>query len=147
MKVPTTDSLSYIFFLPFCLGFVKNSMKFLSKKVLLVIGPTFFTLVRTLFRRRSYFSTKKSFFFVFCEILWIFVTFFTKYCNLRENIYVLLYLANKSGFYHSSLVVQYVSLREHIFFSFSSVNFFSFLWIISNFFLMLAVNLWHFFCS
>ena len=89
MKISTNDTLSYIFFLPYSLSFIKNSIEISLKTFLLVIRPIFLMLVRTIFRWRSYFSTEK----FFCWFLWNsldVVAFFTKYCKLRQNIYVLL---------------------------------------------------------
>ena len=83
MKVSTTDSLSYIFFLRVCLGFIKNSIEISLEKFFLVIRPIFLTLVRTLFHWSSYFSTKKKI-VIFPEILWIFVIFSQNIVNWEK---------------------------------------------------------------
>ena len=49
-----------------------------------MIRSVFLTLVWTFVAGVVIFQLEKSFFVVFCEILWIFGTFFKKYCKLRK---------------------------------------------------------------
>ena len=92
MKVSTTDRLPYIFFLPFCLVVIKNSIEVFFENNFAGDPFNFLNAIKNSCSPVSLIFNPKNEFFVvaFREILWIFVAFFSKHCKLRKNIYVLL---------------------------------------------------------